>query len=187
MKGFTRENPLFSLCGLNCGLCQMYIGGHCPGCGGGDGNQSCAIARCSLERGGIAYCWQCEEYPCARYDGLDTYDSFVICRTRGRDVELARLQGVEAYMAGLKERMLALDALLAHYNDGRRKSFFTAAASLLPLADIRRVMAQLDCAPEDADTPPLKERAEFAARLLREAADLRGIDLRYQKKPAKKK
>ncbi len=51
MKGFERENQLFSLCGLNCGLCPMRIGGYCGGCG--NGNQSCRIARCSLEQGGI--------------------------------------------------------------------------------------------------------------------------------------
>ena len=26
MKGFKRENRLLSLCGLNCGLCTMYLG-----------------------------------------------------------------------------------------------------------------------------------------------------------------
>ena len=51
MKGFVRENQLLSLCGLNCGLCPMKLDGYCPGCGGGDGNQSCAIARCSIKRG----------------------------------------------------------------------------------------------------------------------------------------
>ena len=34
MKGFTRREPLFSLCGLKCGLCRMHLGGYCPGCGG---------------------------------------------------------------------------------------------------------------------------------------------------------
>ena len=48
MKGFKRENRLLSLCGLNCGLCTMYLGKYCPGCGGGEGNQPCAMARCSL-------------------------------------------------------------------------------------------------------------------------------------------
>lgn len=33
MKNFNRENPLFSLCGLNCGLCTMYLDHYCPGCG----------------------------------------------------------------------------------------------------------------------------------------------------------
>jgi len=29
----------------------MHIGGYCPGCGGGEGNQSCKIARCGMEKG----------------------------------------------------------------------------------------------------------------------------------------
>ena len=51
MKGFNRKNQLFSLCGLNCGLCPMFLNKYCPGCGGGEGNQSCKIARCSMEHG----------------------------------------------------------------------------------------------------------------------------------------
>ena len=35
MKGFSRKEPMFSLCGLNCALCAMHVGGYCPGCGGG--------------------------------------------------------------------------------------------------------------------------------------------------------
>ncbi len=35
MMGFAREDQLFSLCGLNCGLCPMQLDGYCPGCGGG--------------------------------------------------------------------------------------------------------------------------------------------------------
>jgi len=54
MKGFKRENRLLSLCGLNCGLCTMYLGKYCPGCGGGEGNQPCAMARCSLQHPGVA-------------------------------------------------------------------------------------------------------------------------------------
>ncbi len=64
MKGFERKDRLFSLCGLNCGLCPMKLDGHCPGCGGGAGNQSCKIAKCSLEHGGPAYCTDCAAYPC---------------------------------------------------------------------------------------------------------------------------
>ena len=43
----------------------MHLGGHCPSCGGGEGNQSCATARCGLDHGGVEYCWQCGEFPCA--------------------------------------------------------------------------------------------------------------------------
>ena len=30
MKNFTRDDLLFSLCGLNCGLCPMKLNKYCP-------------------------------------------------------------------------------------------------------------------------------------------------------------
>lgn len=35
MKGFTEEETWFFLCGLNCCLYSIHLGGYCPGCGGG--------------------------------------------------------------------------------------------------------------------------------------------------------
>jgi len=32
MKGFHRSYTLFSLCGLNCGLCPMHIDKYCHSC-----------------------------------------------------------------------------------------------------------------------------------------------------------
>lgn len=112
MKGFTRREPLFSLCGLKCGLCRMHLGGYCPGCGGGEGNQSCAIARCSLEHGGPEFCWDCPEYPCARYEGFDECDSFVPHSARARNAAEARSLGIEAYMARMRESAALLAARL---------------------------------------------------------------------------
>lgn len=89
MKGFSREETRFSLCGLNCLLCSMHLGGYCPGCGGGAGNQSCALARCSLEHGGIRFCWECPEHPCFRYEEFDDGDSFAPHRNRQQDIAQA--------------------------------------------------------------------------------------------------
>ena len=122
MKGFARAETRFSLCGLNCALCSMQLGGYCPGCGGGAENQSCAIAKCSLEHGGIQFYWECPEYPCSRYEGFDDGDSFVPHRSRKQDIASARKMGMEAYLAQLEEKRTVLDALLADYNDGRRKT-----------------------------------------------------------------
>ena len=54
MKGFERKNQLFSLCGLNCGLCPMRLGNYCGGCG--NGNQSCELQNVvlNMERLNIA-------------------------------------------------------------------------------------------------------------------------------------
>ncbi len=181
MKGFVREETRFSLCGLNCCLCSMHLGGYCPGCGGGAGNQSCAIAKCSLEHGGVLFCWACPEYPCSRYEGFDDGDSFVPHRNRRQDIAQAREMGLEAYLAQLEEKRAILDALLARYNDGRRKTLFHTAVYLLPLEDLRSVMAALSSRPELADQT-IKERALAAVELLQEAADRQKISLKLNKK-----
>ena len=99
MKGFVREHTEFSLCGLNCLLCSMQVGDYCPGCGGGPGNQSCTIARCSLDKGGYAFCSQCPTYPCAQYDEFDAADSFVPHSRRSADLARARELGPDAYIS----------------------------------------------------------------------------------------
>lgn len=184
MKGFAREEPRFSLCGLNCVLCAMHLGGYCPGCGAGVGNQGCAIARCSLEHGGVKFCWECPEYPCPRYEGFDDTDSFVPHRNRTQDIAQAQELGLEAYLARTEEKRAILDALLERYNDGRRKTFFNTAVYLLPLEDLRSVMATLNSRPELV-AQPVKERALAAVELFQAAADWRSISLKLNKKPKK--
>lgn len=184
MKGFTRAETRFSLCGLNCVLCSMRLGGYCPGCGGGAGNQSCALAKCSMEHGGIQFCWGCPEYPCPRYNGFDEGDSFVPHRNRTGDIAGARELGLEAYLSQLEEKRAILDTFLKGYNDGRRKTLFTTAVYLLPLEDLRAVMTALNSQPE-LTGQPIKERALTAAGMLQKAADLRGISLKLNKNPKK--
>lgn len=183
MKGFTRTETRFSLCGLGCALCSMHLGGYCPGCGGGAGNQSCAIAKCSLEHGDVQFCWECQEYPCPRYEGFDDGDSFVPHRNRQQDIAQARELGLEAHLARLEEKRAILDELLAHYNDGRRKTFFNTAVYLLPLEDLRSAMASLDRL--ELGEQAVKERAFAAVGLLQEADDRQGIRLKLNKKPKK--
>ncbi len=184
MKGFTRTETRFSLCGLNCALCSMHLGGYCPGCGGGAGNQSCTIAKCSLEHGGVPFCWECTEYPCSHYDGFDDGDSFVPHRNRQQDIAQAKELGLDVYLMQLEEKRNILAELLVHYNDGRRKTFFNTAVYLLPLEDLRSVMAALNNRPE-LDEQAGKERALAAVKLLQEAADCRSISLKLNKKAKK--
>ena len=185
MKGFTREDKRFSLCGLNCGLCPMQIGGYCPGCGGGEGNQSCAIARCSLEHDKVEYCWQCGDYPCGRYEGRDEYDSFITHRSRGKDMQKAKEAGSRAYGEEQAEKAEILRYLLEHFNDGRKKNFYCLAVNLLDLEDIRSVMKVIAEKEGIMDLPP-KERAAFVSKLFQAAAGAHWIEFKLRKKPAGK-
>lgn len=184
MKDFSRKNRLFSLCGLNCGLCPMHLGGYCPGCGGGEGNQACAIAKCSIRHGKLEYCFACGEFPCEKYENIGSYDSFITHRNRLRDFDKCREIGETAYSAEQAEKANILKMLLSNYNDGRRKSFYCVAVNLLELEDLNQALAQF-AGQESADMT-VKDKAARMALLLEAAAVKRDVALKLNKKPKKK-
>ncbi len=184
MKNFERNNLMFSLCGLNCALCRMKLDHYCPGCGGGAGNQGCAIARCSLTHDGLEYCFQCEEYPCEKYKGIEAFDSFITHRNQLKDLEKAQMIGMEQYNSELEEKADILQSLLANYNDGRHKGFFCIAVNLLELQEIKDVMEQISIKTSSTNLS-IKEKATIAAGLFQSMAEQRTIVLKLNRKPSK--
>lgn len=180
MKDFNRKNLFFSLCGLNCGLCSMNLGGHCPGCGGGEGNQSCAIARCSLQHDSVEYCFLCPEYPCDRYQRNPDLDSFITHQHQLEDMKKAGEIGMEAYTREQIRKVEILKQLLADYNDGKRKTFYGLAVNLLPLEDLERILKEAATS-LDFQEGPLKEKAAILSEKLRQVADERGVILKLRK------
>lgn len=148
------------------------------------GNQPCKIAKCSLEHGEIAYCNECERFPCEKYPVEDEFDSFITYRNRYRDFEKLKKVGVKAYQKEQSEKAAILNELLENYNDGRKKAFFCLAVNLLELDDLRKGMEQIK---EEGSGLSIKEKAAHIAGLLREISDQKGICLKLRKKPAKGK
>ena len=190
MGNTERPYPLFSLCGLNCGLCpNHYTNGpsRCSGCGSGAGffNPSCGIIACAERHGGLEFCFQCPEYPCPRYEGADLYDSFITHRKQLEDNEKAKTRGMDVYRAELGQKIEILQTLLAQYNDGRRKSFFCLSVNLLELPELEALMARL-ADETQAEGLSLREKSGTAVRLLGELADSRDIVLQLNKKTPKK-
>lgn len=181
MQDFTRSDLLFSLCGLNCGLCPMHLDGHCPGCGGGEGNQSCKIARCSLQHRKPEYCSRCQEFPCEKYEYIDAFDSFVTHQNQKKDLEKHREIGVEAYQAEQEKKIRILAFLLENYNDGRKKNFFCVAVNLLELEDLKSVIQESETE-KGFCSLPIKERAAYMKKRLENRADERQIVLKLRKK-----
>lgn len=186
MKDFRRKDLLFSLCGLNCGLCTMHLDGYCPGCGGGEGNQSCKIAKCSLQHGKIEYCYQCGSFPCERYKAVDEYDSFITHQNMLKDFEKMKAAGAEAYRKEQVEKTEILKDLLDHYNDGRKKTFFCLAVNLLELDDLQTAMEKMKKEEQERNLSA-KDKAAYLTQLLREAAGQKNIILKLRRKPAKSK
>jgi len=131
------------------------------------------------QRKGLEYCFLCEEYPCKKYDGADSTDSFITHKNQFRDMDKAKQISMEAYESELNRKLQILEDLLRNYNDGRRKGFFCLAVNLLDLADVESIAAQLS-KEVDAEAP-LKEKAAAAVRLFQAAADEQGLVLKLRK------
>jgi Protein of unknown function (DUF3795) len=149
MKEYSRMTPQFSLCGLNCSLCPRYRttgSSRCPGCGGQDFYEKhpvCGIISCSQRHDGVEYCFQCNAYPCGRYNGLNEKDSFITYRHVPMDMEIAKERGLDEYLEELSKKSRILDVLLDEWDNGRLKSTFCLAVNLFPLEDLETAMSEM--------------------------------------------
>lgn len=176
---FNRTDGLFSLCGLNCGLCPMQIRGDCSGCfNGSTCYQTCPIAPCSVRHGNVDYCYQCSEYPCRRYDGIDSHDSLISHRNQKSDLAKAKEIGIDAYLEEQRAKKRILSRLLEDYDDGRKDVFFCLAVNMLGVDDLEAVLSMADQMTADL---PLREKAAFAEKQLRDCAARRDIPLVLRK------
>lgn len=128
----------------------------------------------------VAFCSECTEYPCSKYDGIDDYDSFISTRNRKSNLEKVGRIGLDAYRTELDEKIAILQLLLADYNDGRHKSPFCTAVNLLELDILREIMAALSV--ETTAGMTAKEKAKLAAAKFDSAAAARDFSLKLRKK-----
>ena len=178
MEYKTRKNPIFSACGLNCGLCpnfHLHSNGvfKCPGCAGEGFSQahpSCGILSCA-QRKGFEFCFECDDFPCKKYDNWGDTDSFITHRNHLSDMKKAKQTGVDAYITQQNEKVCILSELLSKYNDGRRKTFFCLAVNLLELQDIKAVISRI----------PNEAEPKAVVRLFEEMAERRSISLKKRK------
>jgi len=184
MEYKVRDYPQFSPCGLNCGLCPRYHTegtSKCPGCAGegfSDVHPPCGVLSCN-QRKGLEYCFECDSFPCKRYDNKGDSDSFISYKKQLRDIEKARQIGMDAYKAELNRKIVILEGLIGNYNDGRRKGFYCLAVNLLELKDVEEIMMHV----KDEMNPqmPVKERAAIVVRLFQRVAEEKGIELTLRK------
>jgi len=127
----------------------------------------------------IEYCYECNEYPCKKYDNADTRCSFITHRNMFKDFEKAKNHGLTAYQSELNQKVQILHDLIENYNDGRRKNFFCIAVNILELQDVREVMTNIS---QELDPSlPIKEKSLIAVRLFQTMADKRNVVLKLKK------
>jgi hypothetical protein len=181
------EYPEIGICGLSCRLCPSY---HIDGpsrCGGCKSefrmSAGCPFITCAVKRKGIEFCWQCNESAsCAKWRGHREYsrehDTFVCYQKLEDNIALIGAEGIEAFSADQVVREGLLREMLGEFNEGRSKRYYSIAATVLDLDELR---VALDQARVHAAGLDAKGRAKLLHGLLDAVAADKGYHLRLRK------
>ena len=143
---------------------------------------------CCAKKKGLEVCAQCDDFPCSRFDTwLDScaeHDSFVTHAKVKTNLEYVTAHGIEEFIAQQTRRIRLLERMLKGFNEGRSRSFYCLAATLLPVPQIQDALEEAERLMETDGTG--KEEVKRRAGVLRECLSLRasdsGIELKLRKR-----
>lgn len=182
--------PVIGACGLDCGLCPRYYTrgkSKCDGCGSPYSYAAvgCKIFRCCVKEKDLETCAECTEFPCAKLDDAWEYDSFLTHRRMKTNLNYIREKGVEDHACKLEGRMALLGEMLSGFDEGRSKSLYCVAATLLSVEGIREAIS---CANETVERlgvekVDVKSRGNILKGTIHDVATKEAVDLRLRKPP----
>ncbi len=184
--------PTLGCCGLDCGLCPRYYtegSSKCPGCCGPDffnKHPSCSFITCCVNKKQLEVCAQCGEFPCAKIEtSLSTqYDSFLTYKKVSSNLSFIRKNGIEKFIEQQRKRIRLLEAMIKNFDDGRSRSFFCIAATLLSIADLKKAIknSEQKIKADKVGVSDRKTRSKILKEFLNDFAAGEGIELKLRKK-----
>ena len=179
--------PEIGICGLSCRLCPTYntnAKSKCNGCkseyrmGAG-----CPFITCAIKKKGIEFCWQCEESTsCIKWSkNRETgkrVDSFKCYQTLEGDISFIQKNGVDDFQKNQKIREQLLKEMLQNYNEGRSKSYYCIAATVLKIEELNDALIQ---AKKDSSKLDMKYKSKILHSMLDKIAKRKHYLLKLRK------
>jgi len=139
------------ICGLSCRLCPaMYRDGEsrCGGCKSpGRMKVGCTFIRCIRDRPGVEFCGDCresrgcEKWAKHRAAGRKG-DSFVCYQRLERNIEYIERDGMPAFEKVQRRRQSLLVRMLEGFNEGRSKTYYSIAATVMEPEELESAIGQ---------------------------------------------
>lgn len=185
-----KDIPIIGCCGLDCGLCPRYYTegkSKCDGCGSEYSYAAvgCKIFRCCVKEKEFETCAECTDIPCSRFKGaLEEYDSFLTHRRMHPNLTHIRDKGIKDYVRRVEKRMKLLGEMLEEFNDGRSKSYYCIATTLLTMIDLETSLtkARQKIEAENLGLDDSKTKAKILKEFLNKFASKKGVELKLRKK-----
>jgi hypothetical protein len=190
----VKTHSTLGCCGLDCGLCPRYYtvgASRCPGCAGPDffnKHPSCGTITCCVKKKGLEVCAQCDEFPCSKFaswlDKLTIEDSFLTHQKMKSNLYFIREQRLDKFLKQQKKRIKLLERMLQDFDDGRSKSFYCIATTLLPLAELETLVdeAERKIKADKVKVDDIKTKAKILRELFNGFAAKGGVELKLRSK-----
>jgi hypothetical protein len=179
--------PEIAICGLSCRLCPHYHTEGSSRCGGCKTESrtcaGCPFITCALKKKGVEFCWDCDENEsCGKWkkhrEAGKRADSFKCYQKLEDDIAFVHKNGVDAFETLQKKRECLLREMLGEFNEGRSKSYYCIAATVMETGELETVLSE---ARKKSDGLDMKEKARVLHSLLDEIARQRNYLLKLRK------
>jgi hypothetical protein len=180
--------PEIGICGLSCRLCPNYntdADSRCPGCKS-EGRMAvgCPFITCAIKKKGVEFCWDCDENrTCEKWskhrEAGKKFDSFKCYQKLEDDIAFIQKNGVAEFENTQKIREHLLSWMLKEYNEGRSKSYYCIASTVLDIDELKEALSMADHGSEGLN---IKEKSRALHKILDNIAAKKNYNLKLRKK-----
>ena len=143
----------------------------------------CPFVTCALKKKGIEFCWDCEEKKiCEKWakhrDTAKKADSFKCYQKLEEDIACIRKNGVDEFEETQKKREYLLKEMLREFNEGRSKSYYCIAVTVMEIGELEEALTKAD---KESKGLGIKEKSKVLHSILDEIAKQRNYYLKLRK------
>ena len=179
--------PEVGVCGLSCRLCPWQHSKGESRCGGCKSKfrmaAGCPFITCAVKRKGLEFCWDCTENKnCDKWkkhrDAGRKYDSFICYQKLEDTIAFIQKNGVEEFERLQKRREELLKEMLQEFNEGRSKTYYCIASTVLEIEELEAALKLAKAVMENLD---LKGKSKLLHGILDGVAEKKQYCLKLRK------
>jgi len=179
--------PEVGVCGLSCRLCPWHHSkgeSRCAGCKSKFRMAAgCPFITCAVKKKGLEFCWDCiENEDCEKWkkrrDAGRKYDSFTCYQKLEDNIAFIQKNGLDEFERVQKLREELLKEMLQEFNEGRSKTYYCIASTVLEIEELEAALKHPRDAPEKLD---LKGKARLLHGILDGVAEKKRYCLKLRK------
>jgi predicted transcriptional regulator len=143
----------------------------------------CPFITCAIKKKQVEFCWDCKEsLTCDKWkkhlDAGKSHDSFKCYQKLEEDVAFIQERGIRQFEEAQKAREAILRVMLREFNEGRSKSHYCIAATILTIDELQEALDAVRRGSGEAD---MKTRSSALHSALDKVAAQNSYVLRLRK------